>query len=85
MTTIWMGQIVGLEEKPAAEFWVNAGVYALSEEVLDTIPADRPFDMPDIFNHYLKHHRAVGSYKITECLSDIGNVIDLNRAQERSV
>jgi len=69
-------------EKPTYTFTVSMGVYAMNRRVLDYIPADTKFDMPDLI---LALHRAgerivcySGSYEWL----DIGRPEDYKRAIE---
>ena len=39
---------VRVEEKPSQRFLCNAGIYVLSPEALDLVPADTRLDMTDV-------------------------------------
>lgn len=42
------GRFANYIEKPTYHFTVSMGLYALNRRVVDYIPLDRPFDMPDL-------------------------------------
>ena len=44
-------EIVGFEEKPVARTHINAGVYALDPDALNTLAADSRCDMPTLFEN----------------------------------
>ena len=44
--------IVGIEEKPLVHTCINAGVYALSPDVLDLIKPDTKLDMTELFQKF---------------------------------
>lgn len=45
-------RIVQIEEKPAHNFFVNAGVYVLDQDVLNCLPDERRFEMPGLFKQF---------------------------------
>jgi len=73
-------RLVGIEEKPAQRFFVNAGIYVLEPEVLDMIPKDEFYDMPSLFMKLVKLHRETIVFPIREYWLDIGNKIDFEQA-----
>ena len=73
--------IQAIEEKPVQRFFVNAGIYALSPEVLPWIPRDTFFDMPTLFEHLLQQGRATSAYPLREYWLDIGRMEEFERAQ----
>jgi dTDP-glucose pyrophosphorylase len=71
-----------IEEKPISSYLVNAGIYALSPEVLSLIPKDTYFDMPSLFNLLLSQDKKqTGVFPIHEYWLDIGRRDDFNKAQ----
>ncbi len=76
------GRFENYIEKPTYHFTVSMGIYVLNRRVLDFIPADKKFDMPDLI---LALHRA--GEKIL-CYSgpyewlDIGRIDDYEKAVE---
>lgn len=70
--------ITGFSEKPVLDFFVNAGIYVVSPEALDLIPADTFFDMPTLFDEIERSRRV--AFPIHEYWLDIGRHDDLDRA-----
>ncbi|MEN6348187.1 MAG: nucleotidyltransferase family protein [Syntrophomonas sp.] len=70
----------GIEEKPKESFNINAGLYVINPEVVDYVPHDSYFDMPELFNVLAKENRATAVYPIREYWMDIGHMDDYERA-----
>lgn len=70
-----------LQEKPSQRFLCNAGVYALSPEVLSLVPKDRLFNMTDLMTTCLNSNRSVSVFPLHEYWSDIGTPADLDQAR----
>jgi dTDP-glucose pyrophosphorylase len=70
-----------IEEKPTQEFFVSAGIYVLNPEALDYLPNNTYFDMPFLFQQFLKNKRPVTVFPIREFWLDIGNLSDFNRSK----
>ena len=68
-----------LEEKPVHRFFVNAGVYVISPEVLTTIPKNKFYNMTDVISPLLEQKR-VASFPIHEYWIDIGEIEDFQQA-----
>ena len=75
------GAINGIVEKPVHTFKVNAGVYFLAPKVLDLVPTDSYFDMPDLFNKCISSDFVTSRHLINGYWLDIGRVADYERAQ----
>ncbi len=74
-------QIKGIIEKPLHKFFVNAGIYTLSPEVLPYIPANTFFDMPALFDRLIADKKPVAAYPLHEYWLDIGRLEEFERAQ----
>lgn len=74
------GTVLGLEEKPVLERWVNAGVYVLSPQVLDLVPRDY-YLMTSLFESLIKNGQTVGAFEIEEDWIDVGQGEQLAMAQ----
>jgi len=72
--------IIGFEEKPVYRSHINAGVYALSSEVLGFLDADSHCDMPTLFERLLVDAKRTVAYPIYEPWLDVGRPDDLSRA-----
>jgi dTDP-glucose pyrophosphorylase len=70
-----------LEEKPLHKFFVNAGVYVISPEVLSLIPENKFNNMTDVISPLLEKKKVV-SFPIHEYWIDIGKVEDYQQAHE---
>ncbi len=73
-------RLLGIEEKPVQRFFVNAGIYALSPEVLKLIPANTFFDMPTLFEKIIQLHQETAVFLVNEYWMDIGQTDDFERA-----
>jgi NDP-sugar pyrophosphorylase family protein len=73
-------RIIQIEEKPVHNFFVNAGIYVLDQDILACLPDEERFEMPDLFEHLMKvgHHTA--AFPICEYWLDIGQPDNLKQA-----
>jgi len=72
--------LLEMEEKPIKQFFVNAGIYVLSPESLDHIPANKFFDMPSLFKILKQKNSRAAVFPIHEYWVDIGQIKDFERA-----
>jgi len=72
--------IVGIAEKPKHQFFVSAGVYVLSQEVLEYIPKDEYYDMPTLFEKIISEKLKSISFPIHEYWLDIGRFEEFEKA-----
>lgn len=70
----------GIKEKPKERFHINAGLYVLNPEVIDNIPLDTYFDMPELFKILAAENKETAVYPIREYWMDIGHMADYERA-----
>ncbi len=73
--------VEALQEKPTFEWQTNAGVYALSPEVMATIPPDTVVSMPDVIQGCLDRGQPVGGFSIDGEHIDVGRTTELARAR----
>jgi dTDP-glucose pyrophosphorylase len=73
-----VGQLV---EKPVLDVEVNAGIYAVSPEALDFVPAGRPSTMPELVDACIGRHLQVGAWAMESDWIDVGTPRDLARAR----
>lgn len=73
-------EIVGFEEKPVARTHINAGVYALDPDALNTLAADTRCDMPTLFERLQEQSKRTVAYPMHEPWLDVGRPDDLSRA-----
>ncbi len=72
--------IVSIEEKPIQQFYVNAGIYVLTPEIMDLIPKGLPLDMTGLFEQAVGKGMTTLSFPIREFWMDIGKPEDYERA-----
>ena len=73
-------QLIGIEEKPSQNIFINAGVYVISPEMLKYVPKQTRFDMPELINIALKEHNEIGCYPVSDFWLDIGSPQDYLKA-----
>ena len=72
--------IVSIEEKPIQQFYVNAGIYVLTPQILQLIPKGLPLDMTGLFEQAVERAMNTLSFPIREFWMDIGKPEDYERA-----
>ncbi|MBT6231575.1 MAG: NTP transferase domain-containing protein [Candidatus Scalindua sp.] len=75
-------EVKALLEKPSQTFFCNAGIYALSIDVLKDIPADTFWNMTDLIDKCLLNKNKVTVFPVHEYWSDIGTPADLEKARK---
>ncbi len=75
-------KVVELKEKPVESYFCNAGIYALSSDILELIPKDTFWDMTDLIDQCLLRSDVVSVFPVHEYWSDIGTPSDLERARQ---
>lgn len=75
-------RLVGYREKPTSEFRVSMGVNAISPRALEMIPADVPFDIPDLMRALVAAGEYVRVVPFDGYWLDIGRHDDFATAQE---
>ena len=76
-------KIVALEEKPVLTHYINAGIYLLNPDVLDLVPKDTFFDMPQLVETAALQGKSVSAFPFHEYWSDIGHLETLDRARDQ--
>lgn len=71
-----------VQEKPAVEYFANAGIYVFKPEVLDLIPSNAYFDMPDLLEKIKTQSDGLFAYVMEDYWLDIGRKEDYRRANE---
>lgn len=74
-------RMISLKEKPTFRWLANAGIYCLAPGVLDRIPREGPYDMPELLAGLAAEGRTVGAFPIHEYWLDIGRPPDFETAQ----
>jgi dTDP-glucose pyrophosphorylase len=74
-------RVAAIREKPTVTLSVNAGVYAVSPEVVASVPDEQPCTMPDLVQRCLDAGATVGAWPIASDWIDVGTPTDLARAK----
>ena len=77
------GRVTQMIEKPTQYFDINAGVYAVSPELLCQIKADEAIDMPTILEKNIDAGNHISVFPIHESWIDVGGKDDLLRAEQQ--
>ena len=72
--------ITSISEKPVYDFFVNAGIYVISPEVLRLVPKNEYFDMTTLVSKVLEGQEKAGVFPLHEYWQDIGQREDFNKA-----
>lgn len=75
-------KILSIEEKPTHKFFVSAGIYMLSPEVLDYIPQNKFYDMPTLFEKLISENKNAVSFPLREYWLDIGRIEEYKKAND---
>ena len=74
--------IVSIVEKPIHKFFVSAGIYMLSPEVLEYIPKNEFYDMPTLFERLISEKKNTVSFPLREYWLDIGRLEEFEKANK---
>jgi len=75
-------KILSIEEKPTHSFFVSAGIYMLSPDVLKYIPKNDFYDMPTLFEKFISENKNTISFPLREYWLDIGRIEEYKKANE---
>ena len=75
-------QVTSIEEKPVHKFFVSAGIYMLSPNILNLIPENQFYDMPILFELMIALNDRVVSFPIHEYWLDIGRMSEYEQANK---
>jgi dTDP-glucose pyrophosphorylase len=75
-------KILSIEEKPTQSFFVSAGIYMLSPDVLEYIPKNEFYDMPTLFEKLISENKNTISFPLREYWLDIGRIEEYKRAND---
>ena len=74
-------KITSMVEKPIQRFFVNAGIYVVSQRVIQSVPENYRIDMPTLLEQHMQERDNILMFPIHEYWLDIGRMDDFNRAQ----
>lgn len=78
-------RVIEINEKPCQSFFVNAGIYVLNPSVINLVPEDVYYDMPNLLNVALSRNLTIGGFPIHEYWMDIGRPEDYHKANNDSL
>lgn len=73
--------IQALEEKPVQRWFINAGIYVLSPDMVRSVKPNTRVDMPTLLQQQVSSGRNVVVFPVHEYWLDIGRMDDFRRAQ----
>jgi len=73
--------VVSMVEKPVHQFFINAGIYLLSPELVRSVKPSTPLDMPTLLEQQIAAGHTVNMFPIHEYWLDIGRMEDFQLAQ----
>ncbi|MEE1888722.1 nucleotidyltransferase family protein [Pseudomonas carassii] len=74
-------RIRSMVEKPVQKFFINAGIYLLSPELVRSVQPGTRIDMPTLLEREIAAGRDVNMFPVHEYWLDIGRMEDFQRAQ----
>ena len=75
-------QAKSIVEKPTQKFFVNAGIYVLEPELVNTVNPNTPIDMPNLLEKQIKKGKSVSIFPIHEYWLDIGHMKEYESAHD---
>jgi dTDP-glucose pyrophosphorylase len=74
-------QLVSMIEKPKQKFFVNAGIYVITPELIKCVDENQVIDMPTLIEEQIAKKEKVSVFPVHEYWLDIGKFNDFNQAQ----
>jgi len=75
-------RITSLIEKPTRKYFINAGVYVVSKDMVNNVKHNERVDMTDLIESYISQDKHVAMFPVHEYWLDIGKMVDFNQAQK---
>jgi dTDP-glucose pyrophosphorylase len=75
-------RVTQIVEKPVHRFFINAGIYVLSPELVRRVKRGERIDMPTLLEREIRAGRDVNMFPVHEYWLDIGRMDDFQRAQQ---
>ncbi|WP_447890178.1 nucleotidyltransferase family protein [Pseudomonas hormoni] len=75
-------RIRSMVEKPIQRFFINAGIYIVSPELVKSVAPGTRIDMPTLLEAEIASGRDVNMFPVHEYWLDIGRMEDFQRAQQ---
>ena len=73
-------KLLSIVEKPVHKSFVNAGIYVLDPNMLEYVPNDVFYDMPDLYKKLMSDEEKVSAFPLREYWLDIGQLDDYEQA-----
>ena len=70
------GHLLSHKEKPSLEFTVGMGIYVFNRRIIDFIPVDQKFDLPDLVRVLIARGEPIATYRSEDYWMDIGRPED---------
>jgi len=74
--------ITGIEEKPAYNYFANAGIYLIKRHILEEIPKDTFYNATDLIETLIRQKKRVIRYPLSALWVDIGSKEEYTKAKE---
>jgi dTDP-glucose pyrophosphorylase len=74
-------RVKSMVEKPVQRFFINAGIYLLSPELVRSVKPGTRIDMPTLLEQQIDSDKLVSMFPIHEYWLDIGRMDDFHKAQ----
>lgn len=74
-------EITAMVEKPTYRYFVNAGIYIISNDIINSLPKNERLDMPTLFEIKQQQGFKTLKFPIHEYWLDVGRHADFNKAQ----
>lgn len=74
-------EITAMVEKPTYRYFVNAGIYIISNHIINSLPKNERLDMPTLFEIKQQAGFKTLKFPIHEYWLDVGRHADFNKAQ----
>jgi dTDP-glucose pyrophosphorylase len=74
-------RITSIVEKPVSKFFINAGIYLLSPDLVKSVSPGTYLDMPTLLDREIAAGNSVNMFPVHEYWLDIGRMEDFQRAQ----
>jgi dTDP-glucose pyrophosphorylase len=75
-------RITSLVEKPTHKYFINAGVYVVSKEMVSSVKKNIRIDMTELIEMRLNNKEFVSMFPVHEYWLDIGKMVDFYQAQK---
>lgn len=75
-------RITGLIEKPTHKYFINAGVYVVSRQLIERVATNQRIDMTDLIENAINNDEFVAMFPVHEYWLDIGKMVDFYQAQK---